>query len=55
VVSPSVTKSVISTLSRRLLRHPLIGIAIDDGLITGVDQTLGELLPDYAAQMIASI
>ena len=32
------TKSVVSTL---------IGIAIDEGLITGVDATLGELLPAY--------
>ena len=32
----SVTKSVVSTL---------IGIAIDDGLIASVDQTLGELIP----------
>ena len=33
----SVTKSVMSTL---------VGIAIDQGLIEGVDATLGELLPD---------
>jgi CubicO group peptidase (beta-lactamase class C family) len=34
----SVTKSVMSAL---------IGIAIDEGLIAGVDSTLGELLPEY--------
>lgn len=34
----SVTKSVLSTL---------IGIAIDEGLIAGVDATLGQLLPAY--------
>lgn len=33
----SVTKSVMSTL---------VGIAVDEGLIDGVDATLGELLPD---------
>jgi CubicO group peptidase (beta-lactamase class C family) len=38
----SVTKSVMSTL---------IGIAIDEGTISGVDATLGELLPDKAATM----
>lgn len=38
----SVTKSVVSTL---------IGIAIDEGLITGVDATLGELLPAYRGAM----
>ncbi len=35
----SVTKSVMSTL---------VGIAVGDGLIEGVDATLGELLPDRA-------
>ncbi|WP_374977263.1 serine hydrolase domain-containing protein [Microbacterium trichothecenolyticum] len=35
-----VTRAVTSTL---------IGIAIDRGLISGVDATLGQLLPDYAA------
>jgi CubicO group peptidase (beta-lactamase class C family) len=29
----------------------LVGIAIDEGLIDGVDATLGELLPQYAEQM----
>jgi CubicO group peptidase (beta-lactamase class C family) len=38
----SVTKSVVSTL---------VGIAIDEGLIAGVDETLGELLPAYAGDM----
>ncbi len=38
----SVTKSVLATL---------IGIAVDDGRIAGVDRTLGELLPDHAAAM----
>lgn len=38
----SVTKSVLSTL---------IGIAIGDGLIEGVDATLGELLPDRRDEM----
>lgn len=38
----SVTKSVVSTL---------IGIAIDEGSIPGVDATLGELLPDEASTM----
>lgn len=38
----SVTKSVVATL---------IGLAIEDGSLTGLDQTLGELLPDHRAQM----
>ena len=38
----SVTKSVMSTL---------VGIAIDEGLIAGVESTLAELLPSYAATM----
>lgn len=38
----SVTKSVVSTL---------IGIAIDEGAIPGVEATLGELLPDEAPAM----
>lgn len=38
----SVTKSVIGTL---------IGIAIEQGHLDGVDQTLGELLPDHADVM----
>lgn len=38
----SVTKSVVSTL---------IGIAIDERLIGGVDATLADLLPTYADQM----
>ncbi|MFE5410996.1 serine hydrolase domain-containing protein [Microbacterium sp. NPDC056569] len=40
----SVTKSVTSTL---------VGIAIDRGLISGVDATLGDLLPEYAAVLTA--
>lgn len=40
----SVTKSVVATL---------VGIAIDDGHIDGVQQTLGELLPSRAAEMDA--
>jgi len=40
----SVTKSVTSTL---------VGIAIDRGLISGVDATLGELLPDYSGVLTA--
>jgi CubicO group peptidase (beta-lactamase class C family) len=42
----SVTKSVMSTL---------VGIAIDEGLIRDVDQTLAELLPSYAASMKRSV
>ena len=42
----SVTKSVVSTL---------VGIAIDEGLITGVDATLGELLPAYRDVMNAEV
>ena len=38
----SVTKSVIGTL---------IGIALADGSLRSIDQTLGELLPAYAAEM----
>lgn len=38
----SVTKSVVSTL---------VGIAIADGHIEGVDQTLGDLLPSRASEM----
>lgn len=38
----SVTKSVVSTL---------VGIAIDEGLIGGVDDTLAELLPDQVDAM----
>jgi CubicO group peptidase (beta-lactamase class C family) len=38
----SVTKSVMSTL---------VGIAIDEGHIAGVDARLDQLLPDYSAQM----
>jgi CubicO group peptidase (beta-lactamase class C family) len=38
----SVTTSVVGTL---------IGIALSDGALRGVDQTLGELLPAYAADM----
>jgi CubicO group peptidase (beta-lactamase class C family) len=42
----SVTKSVIGTL---------IGIAIDEGAISGVDATLGELLPAYRDVMNAEV
>ena len=42
----SVTKSVTSAL---------VGIAIADGLIAGVDQTLADLLPGHKAQMTAEI
>lgn len=42
----SVTKSVVSTL---------IGIAIDEGVISGVDATLGELLPAYGGEMDAVV
>ncbi len=38
----SVGKSILSSL---------VGIAIDEGLIGGVDQTLGDLLPDHADEM----
>ena len=38
----SVTKSVISIL---------VGIALDEGDLRGLDQTLAELLPDYAEDM----
>jgi CubicO group peptidase (beta-lactamase class C family) len=38
----SITKSVLSTL---------VGIAIDEGKIGGVNQTLGRLLPDYTEAM----
>jgi CubicO group peptidase (beta-lactamase class C family) len=38
----SVTKSVMSTL---------VGIALDEGKLHSLDQTLGELLPSYAAGM----
>lgn len=33
----------------------LIGIAIDQGHLEGVDQTLGDLLPDYATAMTPSV
>lgn len=42
----SVTKSVIGTL---------IGIAIEQGHLDGVDQTLGELLPDHADVMTPEV
>lgn len=42
----SVTKSVVSAL---------IGVTIDQGFIDGVDQTLGELLPDYADVMTPDV
>lgn len=42
----SVTKSVMSTL---------VGIAVGEGLIQSVDQTLGELLPDYASDMSPAV
>jgi CubicO group peptidase (beta-lactamase class C family) len=38
----SVTKSVLSTL---------VGIALDEGAIRSVQQTLGELLPEHASEM----
>ncbi len=42
----SVTKSVMSIL---------VGIAIDEGDLGGVDQTLSELLPEYAAIMAPDV
>ena len=42
----SVTKSVISIL---------VGIALDEGDVGSVDQTLSELLPEYAAIMAPDI
>jgi CubicO group peptidase (beta-lactamase class C family) len=42
----SVTKSIISTL---------VGIAIGEGKIPGVDATLAELLPDHAEDMTAGV
>ncbi|GAA1974830.1 serine hydrolase [Microbacterium pumilum] len=42
----SVTKSVMSTL---------VGIAIGQGMISGVDATLGELLPSYTAEMTPEV
>jgi CubicO group peptidase (beta-lactamase class C family) len=42
----SVTKSVMSML---------IGIAIDEGAIAGVDQTLAQLLPDYVPIMAPGV
>ena len=42
----SVTKSVVSTL---------IGIAISDGIIDDLDQTLGELLPKHRSAMSAGV
>lgn len=42
----SVTKSVVSTL---------IGIAIADGLIAGLDQPLRELLPEHRRKMTAQV
>jgi CubicO group peptidase (beta-lactamase class C family) len=42
----SVTKSVLATL---------VGIAVDRGQIAGVDRTLAELLPTYAADMPAPL
>jgi CubicO group peptidase (beta-lactamase class C family) len=42
----SVTKSIISTL---------IGIAIEDGLIVGVDAPLGDVLPGYRDQMTGPV
>ena len=41
----SITKSVIATL---------VGMAVDEGRISGVDQTLVQLLPEYADAMAAS-
>jgi CubicO group peptidase (beta-lactamase class C family) len=42
----SVTKSVISTL---------VGIAVDEGLIGGLDDTLAQLLPGYADAMSPAV
>ena len=42
----SVTKSVMSIL---------VGIALDEGELGGLDQTLAELLPDYAANMTPDV
>jgi len=42
----SVTKSVISTL---------IGIAVGEGLIGGLDDTLGQLLPEYVEDMSPAV
>jgi CubicO group peptidase (beta-lactamase class C family) len=42
----SVTKSVISIL---------VGIAVDEGVLGSVDQTLAELLPEYAAMMAPDV
>jgi CubicO group peptidase (beta-lactamase class C family) len=42
----SVTKSVVSTL---------VGIAIADGLIAGLDQPLSELLPEHRRKMTAQV
>jgi CubicO group peptidase (beta-lactamase class C family) len=42
----SVTKSVMSLL---------VGIALDEGELGGLDQTLAELLPDYAAMMTPDV
>jgi CubicO group peptidase (beta-lactamase class C family) len=42
----SVTKSVVSTL---------IGIAIDDGIVSGLDDTLAELLPQHRRAMSAAV
>ena len=41
----SITKSVIATL---------VGMAVDEGRLPGVDQTLVQLLPEYADAMAAS-
>ena len=41
----SITKSVIATL---------VGMAVDEGRLSGVDQTLVQLLPEYADAMAAS-
>lgn len=42
----SVTKSVVSTL---------VGIALADGSLTSVDQTLGDLLPAYRSEMAPDV
>ena len=42
----SVTKSVVSTL---------IGVAISEGIIGSLDQTLGELLPQHRSSMSAAV
>jgi CubicO group peptidase (beta-lactamase class C family) len=42
----SVTKSVVATL---------VGIAISEGILDSLDQTLGELLPEHRSSMSSSV